>query len=507
MTFLRGHAPGVPARFSPAPIRSCFVAACLAVVVAAPAACGRRDRLEPPGIRGGRRPFPHTGHGAHRDVRCGQRHRPALHAVSDAPGAATRCVAASGGGRRRTWRVVRLFPGQRQRWPSRLRAPWPVSRTDRARPTALRMVIWLLPKNLRARIADNMLAPGPTYVPGPNPGDYQLTGPQPVNTGAPSWVPFALTAASQFRPNGPAALSGPQYAADLEETHTWGGVISIRDADQDQIARWHTEQSPFQYNRIARTETAVDGRSLLDHTRFFALLNIALADSITAVFEARYDFNAWRPWTAINSADLDGNDRTVAAPTWRPFLPTPPHPEYPAAHGAAHAAPARILKAYLGPNYSFCTTSPTVANAVRCYATPMRTRRGPFGAHLRRDALPSIARRRRSTGQSRRQLGAGHDARAARLMVGDDWLVGPRGCCRVQARAGLPHVCALDAFRRCCQWLCSQHEGRQAQADLAAVPHRRRPGDRRLIHPGSVLAAQVFDHRAAAGDRQTGVMP
>ena len=98
------------------------------------------------------------------------------------------------------------------------------------------------------------------------------------------------------------------------------------------------------------------------------MLNIALADSITAVFEAKYYFNAWRPWTAINSADLDGNDRTVAAPTWRPFLPTPPHPEYPAAHGAAHAAPARILKAYLGPNYSFCTTSPTVANAVRCYA-------------------------------------------------------------------------------------------------------------------------------------------
>ena len=218
------------------------------------------------------------------------------------------------------------------------------------------------------RLADNMLAPGPSYVPGPNPGDYQLTGPQPVNTGAPNWIPFALTSASQFRPNGPSLLSGPQYAADLEETMTWGGTISIRDADQDQIARWHTEQSPFQYNRVARTETAVDGRSLLEHTRFFALLNIALSDSITAVFEAKYYFNAWRPSTAINNADLDGNDRTVADETWRPFLPTPPHPEYPAAHGAVQAAAARVMEQYFGPNYAFSTTAPAVPGVVRTYA-------------------------------------------------------------------------------------------------------------------------------------------
>jgi hypothetical protein len=218
------------------------------------------------------------------------------------------------------------------------------------------------------RLSDNILTPGPAYVPGTSPGDYQLTGPPPVNTGAPNWIPFALTSASQFRPNGPSNMSGPQYAADLEETRTWGGTASIRDADQEQIARWHTEQSPFQYNRVARMETATDGRGLFEHARFFALLNIAIADSITAVFEAKYFFNAWRPWTAINNADIDGNERTVADPAWTPFVPTPPHPEYPAAHGTAHAAPARILRAYFGPNYSFCTTSPTVPDAVRCYA-------------------------------------------------------------------------------------------------------------------------------------------
>jgi hypothetical protein len=221
-----------------------------------------------------------------------------------------------------------------------------------------------------ARLSDHILDPGPFYVPGTEPGDYVLTTPgppQPVNTNGPNWVPFALRSASQFRPNGPTPLTSPQYAKDLEEVAFFGGSVDNRTADEAQLALFHTEQAHFQFNRIARTETAADGRSLIEHARFFALLNLALADATVSVFDAKYFFNFWRPSTAIHNADVDGNSRTAADPSWTPFLTTPPHPEYPAAHGAVQAAAARVMKSYFGPNYAFSTTSPTVPGVTRFY--------------------------------------------------------------------------------------------------------------------------------------------
>ncbi len=222
------------------------------------------------------------------------------------------------------------------------------------------------------RTGDNILTPGPLYVPGTSPGDYQRTSPgppQPVNTNAPNWVPFALTSVSQFRPNGPARLTSTRYARDLLEVQALGGTISVlRTADQEQIARWHTEMAQFQFNRIARVETAADGLGLLEHARLFALLNIALADATASVFDAKYTFAFWRPVTAIRNADSDGNPDTFADPLWIPFLTTPPHPEYPAAHGVVQAAGATVMETYFGRNYAFTTTSPTVPGVTRAYA-------------------------------------------------------------------------------------------------------------------------------------------
>ena len=72
------------------------------------------------------------------------------------------------------------------------------------------------------------------------------------------------------------------------------------------------------------------GFDLLTSARVFALLNIAMADAVISVFEAKYVYDFWRPITAIRAADLDGNRATAADPTWAPYLViTPPHPEYP----------------------------------------------------------------------------------------------------------------------------------------------------------------------------------
>lgn len=224
-----------------------------------------------------------------------------------------------------------------------------------------------------ARLADNILAPGPLFVDGTEPGQYRLTTPgppQPVNTGARTWQPFAMRKTSQFRPDGPPPLDSKRYARDLNETEAMGGLTSAyRTAEQDEVARWHTEMAQFQFNRIARAEVEHDGRGLLEHARLFALLNLALADAVTAVFDAKYEYRFWRPSTAIRNADVDGNPDTNVDPGWSPFLTTPPHPEYPAAHGAVQGAGARVMTWYFGRHYAFETTSPTVPGVTRAYAS------------------------------------------------------------------------------------------------------------------------------------------
>lgn len=202
---------------------------------------------------------------------------------------------------------------------------------------------------------------------------YQITTPgppQPINTNAPNWIPFALSSASQFRPGPPPSLASKRYARDLNEVLALGALTSPhRGPDDDETARRHTELAQFQLNRIARAETATDGRDLLDHARLFALLNMTLSDAATSVFDAKYAYIFWRPVTAIRHADTDDNLDTIPDPSWSPFLPTPPHPEYPAAHGVIQTAGARVLEKYFGQHYEFDATSPTVPGVTRHYAS------------------------------------------------------------------------------------------------------------------------------------------
>ena len=205
------------------------------------------------------------------------------------------------------------------------------------------------------RVGDGMFPPNnPPYVPGTGPGAYQLTSGVPVNTGAAAWKPFAMTSASQFRPNGPPSLHTTTYARDLEEVRQLGtSVAALRTPEQDLIALWQIEMGQFQLWRIAREAVLASSFDLLTSARLFALLSIAMVDGQIGVFEAKYHYNFWRPLTAIRAADTDGNDETAADPLWSPFLPTPPHPEYPSAHLAISTAGVTVLEKFLGQHYAF----------------------------------------------------------------------------------------------------------------------------------------------------------
>jgi hypothetical protein len=49
---------------------------------------------------------------------------------------------------------------------------------------------------------------------------------------------------------------------------------------------------------------------------------MSAADAVITVWRAKYVYGLWRPVTAINLADTDGNPATTADPTWAPLLTT-----------------------------------------------------------------------------------------------------------------------------------------------------------------------------------------
>jgi hypothetical protein len=210
------------------------------------------------------------------------------------------------------------------------------------------------------------------YTPGTQPGDWQPTpNPVPFDPPAPAdllpaslpgWgrvTPFVLRRSTQFEPDGPPRLSGKRYARDYNEVKEIGDKNStIRTAEQTSIARFWYENSPSMWSRIAIVVSHSKGLNLWDTARLLALVNLAMADGYIAGFETKYDFNFWRPVTAIRAGDTDGNDATIADPNWSTLLNTPAIPDYTSTHSVAGGASAEVLRRFFDhDDVPFTTTS------------------------------------------------------------------------------------------------------------------------------------------------------
>jgi hypothetical protein len=66
------------------------------------------------------------------------------------------------------------------------------------------------------------------------------------------------------------------------------------------------------------------------------------------VFDAKYEYNFWRPITAVRNGGDDGNDATEPDPGWLSLIDTPMHPEYPCAHCICAGAVGEVLEARFG---------------------------------------------------------------------------------------------------------------------------------------------------------------
>jgi membrane-associated phospholipid phosphatase len=227
---------------------------------------------------------------------------------------------------------------------------------------------------LAARGADGANVTPPPYIPGTQPGDYQLTPPNFAPADFTQWpqvTPFALEQANEFRPGPPPALTSALYTEAFNEVKSLGFINSTtRTADQTQIGQfWNGNIQDF-WNEIAQTAALQRNLNLEHSARLFALLNISLADTAIAFFDAKYTYNFWRPVTAIRLAATDGNPQTDPDPTWLPLgTKTAPDPSYPGAHSAISKAGATVLGFYFGDRFTFDVTSESLAGVTRHFTS------------------------------------------------------------------------------------------------------------------------------------------
>jgi hypothetical protein len=223
----------------------------------------------------------------------------------------------------------------------------------------------------------------PVYTPNGRPGDYDFTppfdrtplGPVALLTGWGRLQPFAVDG-KKHHLAGPDRLASERYAKDLNHLKSIGALDSTtRTAEQTAIARFWFECLDTWY-RIATSVLDQRRVDTWDSARILALMSFAIADTEIAVFEAKYRFRFWRPYTAIRRANEDGNRATDPDENWRPLLWTspetipprffiPPIPEYPSAAAALSASAAEVLIRNLGDEQSFMAISSTLPGVTR----------------------------------------------------------------------------------------------------------------------------------------------
>jgi len=193
------------------------------------------------------------------------------------------------------------------------------------------------------------------------PGTYQRTPPSfqptgPVTPWAKQLRPFTMRSPSQFRADGPPALTSQQWADDFNEVKSLGALVdSTRTPEQTTISLFYANASAalainpaMQISLDIRGLSSQEGFTFDDNARFFAQTYTAIADATIGCWESKYYYNFWRPVTAIREAAGDGNDQTLADPAWLPFTITAGHPEYPSAHGCITSAMAHSMASFLG---------------------------------------------------------------------------------------------------------------------------------------------------------------
>jgi hypothetical protein len=173
-------------------------------------------------------------------------------------------------------------------------------------------------------------APGEPFFGGTGTGEWRPTPgvTQAANVFMAYTEPFAMLRPSQFRPDPPPAITSLEYLRDYNEVKDYGRQTgSKRTPEQTDVARFWANVIGQLFDALQK----IADRNLKDtgdQARLLALASIAAADSQISVYDTKIRYNLWRPITAIQQGNDDGNPATIGEPAWTPFVQTPPYSDH-----------------------------------------------------------------------------------------------------------------------------------------------------------------------------------
>lgn len=208
-----------------------------------------------------------------------------------------------------------------------------------------------------------------TYVPTGEIGHWAPTLPALAPAVAAQWgdvTPWVANSPDQFRPAAPPNVGSVAYATAYNEVMQIGSAGSAtRTEDQTAAALfWAGTGGVQQWVQAGVAIAETSGLSTIENARLFALLNVSVADALIGVWDSKFEYDLWRPITAIRTDD--GNPLTTADAGWLPLINTPPYPGYASGLSGVAGASSYILAAFLGDDHNFCLTA---GGNTRCWAS------------------------------------------------------------------------------------------------------------------------------------------
>ena len=197
---------------------------------------------------------------------------------------------------------------------------------------------------------------------------------------------FVVGPIDHYRPPPPPALTSAAYTQAFDEVKRVGGdgihTPTRRTPEQTVIGiYWGYDGTPWlgspvrMYNQIAVQLALPRAADALELARALALVDVAIADAVVAVWDTKYRYDFWRPITGIREASPgsgptgigDGNPDTRGDPGWTPLgAPasnligpnfTPPFPSYTSGHAGIGGALFQMLRHLYGDALAFTFVS------------------------------------------------------------------------------------------------------------------------------------------------------
>jgi len=225
------------------------------------------------------------------------------------------------------------------------------------------------------RANDGSFPPNPpTFTGGADPGVWRPTLPAFAPMTAPWFgrvTPYTLNCSAQFRALPPPALDSKRYARNYNEVKALGALSnSDRTPEQTELAHFWNDNHLMQWHRALRAIALAHVDNIGDNARLFALVSMAMADAGITAWDSKSHYALWRPVTAIQEGDNDGNWRTAGDPTWLPLINTPPYPDYTSGANNITGAITGMLALYFGRDsftFEVTSTNPMAVQKTRTY--------------------------------------------------------------------------------------------------------------------------------------------